>query len=89
MVVVVVVVVVVVAAFGADDNHWLWTCQLGKVFGRDWSTTFLRIDVRRALRLGGAGKTDTVHVSNEKNPGCLVYIGGYTTQLYRDYNKPL
>ena len=25
------------------------------------------------------------HVSNEKNPGCLVYIGGYTTQLYRDY----
>ena len=30
------------------------------------------------------------HVSNEKRaPGCLVYIGGYTTQLYRDYNKPL
>ncbi len=25
-----------------------------------------------------------------KNPkGCLVYIGAYTTQLYRDYNKPL
>ena len=23
-------------------------------------------------------------MSNEKNPGCLVYIGGYTTQLYRD-----
>ena len=29
------------------------------------------------------------HLSNEKNPGCLVYIGGYTTQLCRDYNKPL
>ena len=29
------------------------------------------------------------YLSNEKNPGCLVYIGGYTTQLYRDYNKPL
>ena len=28
-------------------------------------------------------------VSNEKNPGCFVYIGDYTTQLYRDYNKPL
>ena len=28
-------------------------------------------------------------MSNEKNPGCLVYIGDYTTQLYRDYNKPL
>ena len=24
-----------------------------------------------------------------KNPGCLGYIGGYTTQLYRDYNTPL
>ena len=29
------------------------------------------------------------HLSNEKNPGWLCYIGGYTTQLYRDYNKPL
>ena len=25
----------------------------------------------------------------ETNPGCLVYIGDYTTQLYGDYNKPL
>ena len=24
-----------------------------------------------------------------KNPGCLGYIGDYTTQLYGDYNKPL
>ena len=23
------------------------------------------------------------------NPGCLGYIRDYTTQLYRDYNKPL
>ena len=29
------------------------------------------------------------HMSNEKNPGCLGYIGDYTTRLYRDYNKPL
>ena len=32
------------------------------------------------------------NMSNEKRaPGCLVYIGEYTTrtQLYRDYNKPL
>ena len=28
-------------------------------------------------------------MSNEKNPGCLRYIGDYTTQLYRDYNNPL
>ena len=28
-------------------------------------------------------------MSNEKNTGCLGYIGDYTTQLYRDCNKPL
>ena len=28
-------------------------------------------------------------VINEKHLGCLEYIGDYTTQLYRDYNKPL
>ena len=25
------------------------------------------------------------HVSNEKKPGCLLYIRDYTTQFYRDY----
>ena len=30
-----------------------------------------------------------VHLSNEKNPGWLFDIGDYTTQLYRDCNKPL
>ena len=34
-------------------------------------------------------KVSKGYVSNEKIPGCSVYIGGYTTQLYRDYNKPL
>ncbi len=29
------------------------------------------------------------HVSNEKKTGCLVYIGGYTTQLNGNYNQPL
>ena len=29
------------------------------------------------------------HLSNENNPGWLGYIGDYTIQLYRDYNKPL
>ena len=29
------------------------------------------------------------HLSHEKNPGWLGYIGDYTTQLYRDYNKLL
>ena len=29
------------------------------------------------------------HMSHEKSPGWLGYIGDYTTQLYGDYNKPL
>ena len=29
------------------------------------------------------------YLSNEKNPGWLGYIEDYTTQLYRDMNKPL
>ena len=33
--------------------------------------------------------TKAAHVSNEKKPGWLGYIRDYTTQLYRDYNKPL
>ena len=29
------------------------------------------------------------HLSHEKNPGWLGYIGDYTTQLCGDYNEPL
>lgn len=29
------------------------------------------------------------HVSNEKKPSCLEYIGDYAMQLYGDYNKAL
>ena len=32
---------------------------------------------------------DETNLTNEKTPGCLGYIGDYTTQLYGDYNKPL
>ena len=27
------------------------------------------------------------HLSHEKFPGCLDYLGDYTTQLYRDDNQ--
>ena len=33
--------------------------------------------------------TNIFQTSHEKNPGWLGYIGDYTTQLLRDYNKPL
>ena len=29
------------------------------------------------------------YVSSNQNPGYLVYVGDYTTQLYRDLNKLL
>ena len=29
------------------------------------------------------------NLSNEKAAGCFGYIGDYTIQLYRDYNKPI
>ena len=46
-----------------------------------------QISIKNALQSiqGGCCK----HLSNGKNPGCWGYIGGYTTQFYRDYNKPL
>ena len=37
------------------------------------------------FRVPGTYKT----IEQWKNPGWLGYIGDYTTQLYRDYNKPL
>ena len=41
------------------------------------------------IRKKSIATTHRNELSNEKNPGCLGYIGDYTTQLYRDYNKPL
>ena len=43
-------------------------------------------DLRRML-----GKVERIfsQMSSIQNPGCLGSIGDYTTQLYRDYNKPL
>ena len=37
------------------------------------------------------GKCDSVdsEVSSDENTGCLGFLGDYTTQVYRDYNKPL
>ena len=40
-------------------------------------------------RQNGCTKAVYFHISQEKNPGWLGYIGDYTTQLYGDYNKPL
>ena len=40
--------------------------------------------------MGGIKVDAILWLSNEKRaPGCLGYIGDYTTQLCGDYNKPL
>ena len=41
------------------------------------------------LRTAAGEIQDLINMSNEKRPGWLGYIGDYTTQVYRDYNKPL
>ncbi len=35
------------------------------------------------------GRSMYIQMSSEKKTGYLLYIRDYTTQLYRDYNKPL
>ena len=78
---------------GLQQVHEGWggtgcLCQFG--YHRDFSkrTAPLRRS-KRIRRQRSQSHEGLVHLSNEKNLGCLVYIGGYTTQLCRDYNKPL
>ena len=51
-------------------------------------TSQIEVKLDQAKLLNSKSES-TKHLSNEKNPGCLGYIGGFTIQLYRDYNKPL
>ena len=51
--------------------------------------TWLAAQILDVFFWGGKEGEKMEHVSNEKKPGCLGYIGGYTTQLCVDYNKPL
>ena len=57
---------------------WLWGGCLGKSRSRS----------RTGQRRPCFGKNH-YQMSSEKTPGYLGYIGDYTTQVYRDYNKPL
>ena len=50
----------------------------------------LFISSNRAPQTGWSRFAGPGEVSNEKRaPGCLGYIGDYTTQLYGDYSKPV
>ena len=58
-----------------------------------WSDFFRGVFLLGGLGFPGDGGFSSeilaTQLSNEKNLGWLGYIGDYTTQLYRDYNKPL
>ena len=54
------------------------------------SAVFSRSSSRESMAEPNSSSSGRYHdMSNEKNLGCLGYMGDYTTQLYRDYNKPL
>ena len=44
-------------------------------------------------RTPNGARVEDIHfqnqMSNEKKPGCLGFLGDYTTQLCGDYNNPL
>ena len=55
---------------------------------------FLKLQVMNDLLHSSFQQTSSVdleknQLSNEKHPGWSGYIGDYTTQVYRDHNKPL
>ena len=67
--------------------------SLGRCITETWLPS-LREKKRVVLDFHGdflplGGESLNIQVSHEKNPGWLGYIGDYTTQLSRDYNKPL
>ena len=66
-----------------EVSHWM---SIGLLFKNNfWG--------RNPETSGVLTKRSSLHnineLSNEKNLGWLGYIWDYTTQLYRDYNKPL
>ena len=67
--------------------HWFVNVSIDKIYkplGWNHSNKVFFQDLVLGNKMRRQSK-----LSHEKNPGCLGYIGDYTTQLYRDYNKPL
>ncbi len=73
-----------------QDPGWFW-------LGIKWILLSSSMEIKKQSyffwsRMNQAGIQWNVNcwdMSNEKYLGWLDYIGDYTTQLYRDYNKPL
>ena len=67
---------------------WTWWSM---VLGRITGGLLYTFDTKIQFVMWDPGFLKLVcnQVSTETNPGWLGYIGDYTTQLYRDHNKPL
>ena len=66
----------------------LGTCQYLVVHHFRWAGAE-KAEQDGATERGKSVAVAVFHLSHEKFPGCLGYIGDYTTQLYADYSKPL
>ena len=68
------------------DQHFSkgWNLQLA-VLGRDFFANW----TKNSPQTFWQKQCPKNHLSNEQNPGCLGYLGDYTTQLCGDYNKSL
>ena len=68
-------------------------CQnsLGNDGGEAWKTSGTSQKKCWVRKRPNAGNELTTNYkwTVSKNPGSLLYVGDYTTQLHRDYNKPL
>ena len=68
-------------------SSWLICCQAATYAVGD-AVNCRQVDVNVGVRTL-SWRWVWIHLSNEKNPGCLGCIGDYTTQLYGDFNKPI
>ena len=64
-----------------EVNPWISVGRVGSFLPEKFPSRFFQT----SQTTNGPQK----YLSSVQNPGWLFYIEDYTTQLYRDYNKPL
>jgi len=50
---------------------------------------FIKLTMKTPKKRNAPVSARKIHMCHEENPGWLRYIGDYTTQFFRGYNKPL
>ena len=76
---------------GLRTHHWSNVACRPRSSGFQRNAAAWRKGSRTFVMRSGEATFEIFWKRNEQwtKPGCLGYIGDYTTQLYRDYNKPL